>query len=160
MSYRWKSSTADLVHSLVEWVLGANTSFLDPILVSVPVPSVSTCLFISFLCHYEHLANLINSSLLTLLCLMLFLFVYREHTVFVSPPHPDDTITPPAMYSYQSFPDTLDYDLFPHREPPAVSSVGVVSSQIESKTTSFIARRSKAEVKAALKVCRLYSIHR
>lgn len=77
---------------------------------------------------------------------------YREHTVFVSPPNPDDSVDPPVTYSYDSFPSTLDYDLFPYREPPPISSVGVVHGQAPDKK-SFIARRSKAEVKAALKVC-------
>lgn len=71
--------------------------------------------------------------------------------MFVNPPVADES-TSPVTYTYDSFPSNLDYDLFPFREPPPTSRMSGMLSSDSADKRSFVARRSKAEVKAALKV--------
>lgn len=68
--------------------------------------------------------------------------------MYISPPLPDGTLTPPYTYDY--FPNTFNSELFLNREKPA-DVPGVDSTLLADKKT-FIAKRSKVEVKASLKV--------
>lgn len=72
--------------------------------------------------------------------------------MFVSPPHPNELLDPPPEYLYEVFPSKLDESLFPRKEPPAGIERGEITDVPVADDKTFIARRSKSEVKAALKV--------
>lgn len=72
--------------------------------------------------------------------------------MFVSPPLPDEVAGdgPLPEYRYNRFPDKLNPALFPQRDQPDAQNGDAHTENVDKKM--FIARRSKAEIKAALKV--------
>ncbi|XP_067929258.1 C-myc promoter-binding protein-like isoform X3 [Watersipora subatra] len=74
------------------------------------------------------------------------------HTVFVTPPLPDESQGTPVTYQYGTFPSRLDLDLFPHREKPESLHINQDKPTPAPDANTFIAKRSKAEVKAGLKL--------
>ncbi|CAJ0931423.1 unnamed protein product [Ranitomeya imitator] len=83
-----------------------------------------------------------------------------EHTVFIMPPEPlpEDGPDPAPKYSYKSFP-RLDYALFDRTREQYLSFNGNPKANRVASSPTFIAKRSKQEIKAAHKLARKYSTH-
>ncbi|XP_044127571.1 DENN domain-containing protein 4C isoform X1 [Bufo gargarizans] len=81
-----------------------------------------------------------------------------EHTVFIMPPEPlpEDGPDPGPKYSYKSFP-RLDYALFDRTREQYLTFNGNPKTNRVSSSPTFIAKRTKQEIKAAHKVARKYS---
>ena len=84
--------------------------------------------------------------------IVLFYSIFSGHTVFVSPPLPDESQDPSVSYIYGTFPSHLNEDLFPPRDRPPGVELGQDTPAPATDSKTFIARRSKAEAKASLKV--------
>ncbi|XP_053558626.1 LOW QUALITY PROTEIN: DENN domain-containing protein 4C [Bombina bombina] len=80
-----------------------------------------------------------------------------EHTVFVMPPEtlPEDGPDPLPKYSYKSFP-RLDYALFDRTREQYLSFNGHTSGSRAISSPTFIAKRTKQEIKTAHKLARKY----
>uniref|UniRef100_A0A8C5LT83 DENN domain containing 4C n=1 Tax=Leptobrachium leishanense TaxID=445787 RepID=A0A8C5LT83_9ANUR len=80
-----------------------------------------------------------------------------EHTVFIMPPEPlpEDGPDPLPKYSYNSFP-RLDYSLFDRTREHYLSFNGHVKGKPDGDGPSFIAKRTKQEIKSAHKLARKY----
>lgn len=75
--------------------------------------------------------------------------LFRDHTAFVPPPTPEVVDgEKPAKYKYTGFPNVLNTELFPPKDPPP--QLNLVHLPLGKKT--FIAKRSKTEIKNSLKV--------
>ncbi|XP_073398823.1 DENN domain-containing protein 4C isoform X1 [Dendrobates tinctorius] len=83
-----------------------------------------------------------------------------EHTVFIMPPEPlpEDGPDPAPKYSYKSFP-RLDYALFDRTREQYLSFNGNPKASRVASSPTFIAKRSKQEIKTAHKLARKYSTH-
>ncbi|KAM4053057.1 DENN domain-containing protein 4C isoform 2-T2 [Anomaloglossus baeobatrachus] len=81
-----------------------------------------------------------------------------EHTVFIMPPEPlpEDGPDPAPKYRYKSFP-RLDYALFDRTREQYLSFNGNPKANRVASSPTFIAKRSKQEIKAAHKLARKYS---
>ncbi|KAG9486654.1 hypothetical protein GDO78_006828 [Eleutherodactylus coqui] len=81
-----------------------------------------------------------------------------EHTVFIMPPEPlpEDGPDPAPKYSYKSFP-RLDYALFDRTREQYLSFNGNTKAKGVTSSPTFIAKRTKQEIKAAHKLARKYS---
>ncbi|KAM3938347.1 DENN domain-containing protein 4C isoform 2-T2 [Leptodactylus fuscus] len=81
-----------------------------------------------------------------------------EHTVFIMPPEPlpEDGPDPAPKYSYKSFP-RLDYALFDRTREQYLSFNGNPKANRVASSPTFIAKRTKQEIKAAHKLARKYS---
>lgn len=81
-----------------------------------------------------------------------------EHTVFIMPPEPlpEDGPDPAPKYSYKSFP-RLDYALFDRTREQYLSFNGNPKANRVVSSPTFIAKRTKQEIKAAHKLARKYS---
>ncbi|XP_068090496.1 DENN domain-containing protein 4C isoform X2 [Hyperolius riggenbachi] len=80
-----------------------------------------------------------------------------EHTVFIMPPEPlpEDGPEPGPKYSYKSFP-RLDYALFDRTREQYLSYNGNPKDRGAASSPTFIAKRTKQEIKAAHKLARKY----
>ncbi|KAM5191260.1 DENN domain-containing protein 4C [Mantella aurantiaca] len=83
-----------------------------------------------------------------------------EHTVFIMPPEPlpEDGPDPAPKYSYKSFP-RLDYALFDRTREQYRNYNGNPIDRRAASSPTFIAKRTKQEVKAAHKLARKYYIN-
>ncbi|XP_069818150.1 DENN domain-containing protein 4C isoform X2 [Dendropsophus ebraccatus] len=81
-----------------------------------------------------------------------------EHTVFIMPPEPlpEDGPDPAPKYTYKSFP-RLDYALFDRTREQYLSFNGNPKVSRVASSPTFIAKRTKQEIKAAHKLARKYS---
>ncbi|XP_075681907.1 DENN domain-containing protein 4C isoform X2 [Rhinoderma darwinii] len=81
-----------------------------------------------------------------------------EHTVFIMPPEtlPEDGPDPSPKYRYKSFP-RLDYALFDRTREQYLSFNGNSKGNRVASSPTFIAKRTKQEIKAAHKLARKYS---
>ncbi|XP_072010090.1 DENN domain-containing protein 4C isoform X2 [Engystomops pustulosus] len=81
-----------------------------------------------------------------------------EHTVFIMPPEPlpEDGPDPAPKYSYKSFP-RLDYALFDRTREQYLSFNGNPKANRVASSPTFIAKRTKQEIKAAHRLARKYS---
>ncbi|XP_073492619.1 DENN domain-containing protein 4C isoform X1 [Aquarana catesbeiana] len=80
-----------------------------------------------------------------------------EHTVFIMPPEPlpEDGPDPAPKYSYKNFP-RLDYALFDRTREQYLTFNGNSKDKRTASSPTFIAKRTKQEVKAAHKIARKY----
>ncbi|KAM8960536.1 DENN domain-containing protein 4C [Pelodytes ibericus] len=80
-----------------------------------------------------------------------------EHTVFVMPPEPlpEDGPDPLPKYSYKSFP-RLDYALFDRTRDQYLKFNGHTEGKRAASSPTFIAKRTKQEIKTAHKVAKKY----
>ncbi|XP_053321873.1 DENN domain-containing protein 4C [Spea bombifrons] len=80
-----------------------------------------------------------------------------EHTVFIMPPEPlpEDGPDPPPKYSYKSFP-RLDYALFDRTREQYLTFNGPKKGNRAASSPTFIAKRTKQEIKTAHKLARKY----
>ncbi|OCU00943.1 DENN domain-containing protein 4C isoform X1 [Xenopus laevis] len=80
-----------------------------------------------------------------------------EHTVFIMPPEPlpEDGPDPHPKYSYKSFP-RLDYALFDRTRDQYLSFNGSAKGSRAASSPTFIAKRTKQEIKTAHKLARKY----
>ncbi|XP_063311303.1 DENN domain-containing protein 4C isoform X2 [Pelobates fuscus] len=80
-----------------------------------------------------------------------------EHTVFIMPPEPmpEDGPDPLPKYSYKNFP-RLDYSLFEWTRDQYLSFNGHTKSTRSASSPTFIAKRTKQEIKTAHKVAKKY----
>ncbi|XP_056375869.1 DENN domain-containing protein 4C isoform X2 [Hyla sarda] len=81
-----------------------------------------------------------------------------EHTVFIMPPEPlpEDGPDPAPKYSYKSFP-RLDYALFDRTREQYLSFNGNPKAKKVASSPTFIAKRTKQEIKTAHKLARKHS---
>ncbi|CAI9600227.1 unnamed protein product, partial [Staurois parvus] len=80
-----------------------------------------------------------------------------EHTVFIMPPEPlpEDGPDPAPKYRYKCFP-RLDYALFDRTREQYLTFNGNSKDKRAASSPTFIAKRTKQEVKAAHKLARKY----
>ncbi|XP_063770244.1 DENN domain-containing protein 4C isoform X2 [Pseudophryne corroboree] len=80
-----------------------------------------------------------------------------EHTVFIMPPEtlPEDGPDPAPKYSYKSFP-RLDYTLFDRTREQYLTFNGNTKASRTASSPTFIAKRTKQEIKTAHKLARKY----
>ncbi|KAE8632737.1 hypothetical protein XENTR_v10001655 [Xenopus tropicalis] len=80
-----------------------------------------------------------------------------EHTVFIMPPEPlpEDGPDPHPRYSYKNFP-RLDYALFDRIRDQYLTFNGNTKSSRAASSPTFIAKRTKQEIKTAHKLARKY----